>query len=89
MSITQESVEKATIGQSQPGRPTALDWYLANFDRLVEEYPGEWLAIVGQEVIAHAPSTAALRKELDARGVSGVFLGLAHPDALAPLCVPG
>jgi hypothetical protein len=61
-----------------------LDWFLAHFDELVERYPGEWLAIQDDEVIAHDLSAEALGKKIRAMGPVRVFITRAHPDAWLP-----
>jgi hypothetical protein len=58
-----------------------LNWLLANFDRLLAEYPGQYLAVEANRVIAAAESPAELRRLLDLQGVTSPLITRAHPDA--------
>ena len=71
----------ATTGIA-PITPSAnFDWLMANFDRLVEEYQGKYLAIDAQRVIAAADNPRELRKALDGLGSTSPLITRAHPDA--------
>lgn len=55
-----------------------LDW-LANESR---HYPGEWVALDGNRLIAHGPKLAAVRAAAQAAGVSLPFFASAPDDDL-------
>jgi hypothetical protein len=46
-----------------------LEWFLTNFDLLAQKYPGQWVAIRGERLVAHADSVATLRQLVDDRGI--------------------
>lgn len=65
--------------------PSDLDWFIANFERLLLRYPDEWLAIRDGEVVAHAGSVRELKAALRSAGITRPFIGRTHADAwLAP-----
>lgn len=57
-----------------------LEWFLRNFDLLAQKYPGQWVAIRGEELVAHADSVAALRQLVDARGIRRPFVTQVNLD---------
>lgn len=83
MSVADAQPASHATERVQPVAMPNLDWFLANFDELVAQYPGEWLAIVNQEVVGHSRSPVELGQQLRARGLTQVFLALADADALA------
>jgi Family of unknown function (DUF5678) len=62
------------VRNRQSARGTAevsnLDWYTSHLEELRAEYPGEWVAIVDHDVVAHHSTFAGLlevSRQLDAR----------------------
>jgi len=53
-------VARIRASQSLPTSAEALEWLSANLDDLRARHAGQWLAIVGHEVVASAPDLAAL-----------------------------
>ncbi len=49
-------------------------WVSDHFDELIEQYGGDWIAVVGERVVAHAPTTPELREMLDSMGIMSIFL---------------
>jgi hypothetical protein len=62
-----------------------MDWYLEHLPTLALEFPGEWLAIVDNEVVAHAATTEQLAQQVEALGLRRVFVACADPASLSPL----
>jgi hypothetical protein len=58
-----------------------MDWFLAHFDDLCTQYPGEWLAIKNCAVVAHAATPIALREAVQALGVKRPFVTKASAEA--------
>lgn len=58
-----------------------LDWFLANFDHLCEEYQGAWLAIVDQRVVAHAQTAGELSALIRQSGIKTPFITRASREA--------
>lgn len=64
---------------------TGLDWVEANFKELRATYPGEWIAVVDEQVIAHAPSGKELRELLINMHVYAPFIKrIPPPDEQPP-----
>lgn len=61
------------------------NWILENLSSLKENYPGEFVAVRGDEIKAHAPDQEKIIKKLDSKGVnrSSVIIKYIHEkDAL-------
>lgn len=41
-------------------------WLFANLADLVEKYPDEWVAVLGEKVVAHGDSLSDVTKEVEA-----------------------
>jgi hypothetical protein len=67
---------------SDPPRLSDQDWYLANFQRLVAEYPDQWLAIRHGSVIAAARTPSELRELLRTASPQRSLIVRADPSAL-------
>jgi hypothetical protein len=61
-----------------------MDWYLQNLPILARQYPNQWLAILGQQVVAYADTPAELAQVVRERGLQGAFIGRTHPQAFDP-----
>ena len=70
-----------TPTQPKPVVFRGLDWFLANFDALVREYNGQWLAISDDAVVAHADTPDELGRKISELGIMRPFVVRAHPDA--------
>ena len=66
-----------------PTRATGadLDWFIANFQQLVAEYPDHWLAICDQKVLAAARETKELRERIKELGIDRPLIVRSHPNA--------
>ena len=62
-SVAERSVERLPNGMRVAKMPN-LDWYSEHFDELMAEYPGEWIAIADQRLLAHAKSPESLAQVL-------------------------
>jgi hypothetical protein len=61
-----------------------MDWYLANVDRLIEEYKGQRLAIHNCQVIAASYDSRELAQKVRAMGLTRVLLASSSRDAMQP-----
>ena len=66
-------------------RRSDTDWFLENFDQILERYPDEWVAVCEEQIVAHAGSVRELQGQIKALGLKRVFIGRSHPDAWASL----
>ncbi len=58
-----------------------MDWFLLNRDELAAAYGDEWLAILGNAVVAHAATPESLQTQLRDFGIERAFITRAHADA--------
>ena len=81
-----------TTAAPEIGRPAGsvsysddLDWFAANFDRIVAEHPDAYLAIRNGKIVVAARSPSELREQIKARDEYGLLVVRSHPDALLPI----
>jgi hypothetical protein len=53
---------------------TELEWVSQHLDELREQYAAQWIAVVGGQVVASAPSLDQLLQAVDAAGVQQPFV---------------
>lgn len=72
-----------TAGMSKPKtvKFQDMDWFLANFEKLIEEYKGDWLAIVNNQVVANAATPEGLRQVLKRKAIKRSFIARADPES--------
>jgi hypothetical protein len=60
----------------QPNAPDAdpLNWVSAHLEELRAQYPGQWIAVVGAQVQAAAPTLPALLALVNAQGLQRPFV---------------
>jgi hypothetical protein len=51
-----------------------LDWVEANYEELAAGFADEWIAVLDNSVIAHAPDTTELHRQLVAQGVDNPLI---------------
>ena len=56
-----------------------MEW-LATQDELLRAYQGEWVAFVGHDAVAHAPSFLEVMQQVESLGVEEPFLVPVAPD---------
>jgi Family of unknown function (DUF5678) len=69
--VSPQDVPRLQAGRQMPTEADALDWMGRNLDELRARYSGQWVAIVRDRVVAHAPSVAALLEALTGQGEGG------------------
>lgn len=72
-SVDADPVEEGSSSESM------LEW-LESQDALLRAYQGEWVAFVGHDAIAHAPSFLEVMQQVEALGVEEPFLVPVAPD---------
>ena len=70
--IQQKSV--TTLSHSEHHRAREWAWRKANIRRLRSEFPGEWIVLEGEEIIAHGLDPVELVKTARARGVRSPYI---------------
>jgi hypothetical protein len=60
---TQE--ERARVEDGFRRLEEAHNYWEAHVDKFYPQYAGQWIAMDGARIVAHAPSAAALRAKLD------------------------
>jgi hypothetical protein len=63
-------------GGLRVGRSPDLDWYFDHLDELIAEYPGEFVGIWKQRVLAHAKTAEQLAETLRKtyKGIPALFV---------------
>ena len=56
-----------------------MDWFFSNLDQLTADHPNEWVAIVGERVVASASTAAQLREDLRRKGIERPFISRTPP----------
>lgn len=46
-----------------------FDFYTDNYDYLVEQYLGQWIAIYGEQIVAFGPDYFEMKDQLDVKGI--------------------
>lgn len=73
--------QDALVPATGPGFDN-MDWYLANLDRLIEEYKGQRLAIHNCQVVAASHSARELGQKVRAMGLKRVLIASSSPEAM-------
>ena len=77
------AVTTTPVDPSPVATPSDTDWFLANFDAVLRDYPDQWVAVSNGQVVAHAGSVGDLRRQVKEQRLTRVFIGRSHPDAWA------
>lgn len=56
-----------------------MEW-LATQEELLRAYQGEWVAFVGHDAVAHAPSFLEVMQQVESLGIEEPFLVPVAPD---------
>jgi hypothetical protein len=79
----ERSAVEVLLGEVDESSPKSdADWYFANFDRLVAQFPNHYLAIRGNKVIAAEESPILLRERLGTLPPGRQLIVRSHPLAL-------
>jgi hypothetical protein len=62
------------IGQHAPPEADPLNWVSAHLEELRAQYPGQWIAVVGNQIQAAAPTLPALLALVNAQGIQSPFV---------------
>ena len=75
-----------SMTSSERQRDADSDWALANYDELVQRYPGEYLAVWRKQVIDHGtdPDELLRRATTSGRPQEEVVI-VAFPDPFSPI----
>jgi hypothetical protein len=65
-------------------RATEMSWLQANQEELRHTFPGEWIAIEGQNVVAHAPDLPTLLQAATEAGHPHPFVSLVPAEPPVP-----
>jgi hypothetical protein len=65
-------------------RATEMSWLQAHQEQLRQTYPGQWVAIEGQSVVAHAPDLPGLLQAASEAGHPHPFVSLVPAEAPVP-----
>ncbi len=76
MVFTNEPVEseESVYEFDQEVSTIEMYWVSDHYNEIVEKYGGEWIAVVNDEVIAHALKLSDVRAVLDERNLQLVFV---------------
>ena len=58
----------------EPMSTIGFHWVYDNYEELQKQYGGQWIVVVGKDVIAHSEHLVELRETIDAAGVEKVFI---------------
>jgi len=72
--VSPEQVGTIIAGRTIPTEGPALEWVSRNLEVLRQQYAGQWIAITGNQVVAHAQSLSDLLPQLSAPGAERPFV---------------
>ncbi len=75
----QQDRAEADLAGEEPSSDDMMEW-LATQDELLRAYQGEWVAFVGHNVAAHAPSFLEVMRQVESLGVEEPFLVPVAPN---------
>lgn len=58
---------------SAPVSDLELDWVEAHADELSERFSGDWIAVKGDRVVAHAKNLSDVNKQVEGQGIDDPF----------------
>ncbi len=70
-----------SMPKSKPIEFPDLDWFLAHIDSLVDQYNGNWIAIIDCHVVANAPTPKELRAIIKEKNIKRPFVTKASYEA--------
>ena len=63
-------------------RSVEMRWLGLHFKELERTYPGEWLAIEGESLVAHGPGLVDVLSDAQRKGVENPFIAGTRPTHL-------
>jgi hypothetical protein len=72
--VSPEHVGRIRAGRPIPSEMHALEWVSAHIPALQQRYGGQWIAVVGEAVIASADNLPQLLEKVQASGVERPFV---------------
>ena len=61
------SINTGITTRLEPRKDTFPDWINDNYELNIPKYPGEFIAVIGWEVVAHAKDEKTLRDDVEKR----------------------
>jgi len=72
--VSPERVGTIQAQETAPFHANALEWVSSHLDELRQNYAGRWVAILGNEVVASAPTLPQLLDNIHELGIEHPFL---------------
>lgn len=72
--VSPEHVATLRIGREVPAESDALEWVSRNLPQLRVRYAGQWIAVSGNQVVAHARSLPELMQRLEEAAIERPFV---------------
>ena len=77
--VKQQVRAEADLVENESSSEDLIEW-LATQEALLRAYQGQWVAFIGHDVAAHAPSFLEVMRQVESLGVEEPFLVPVAPD---------